>query len=86
MSDSESENENENEAERYLSDEEIREFLQKVEEEKERLIGRSGKHWKPMVFEEVLEPEEAPFFQPGFAPRTRQISQEQFSSPADLFD
>ena len=40
----------------FMSTPEITEFLEEAEEEKEQLQGRSGKHWKPMVFEEIFEP------------------------------
>ena len=52
MSDSE---DDEAEAAEFMSQPEINEFLEEAEEEKEQLAGRSGRHWKPMVFEEVFE-------------------------------
>ena len=74
------------EAADFMSAPEIRDFLEEAEEEKEELEGRSGKHWKAMVFEEVLEPADTTHFPSGFQPRTRTIPQERFSSPAATFD
>ncbi|CBY11170.1 unnamed protein product [Oikopleura dioica] len=65
----------------FMSTPEITEFLEEAEQEKEQLQGRSGKHWKPMVFEEIFEPAETTHFPSGFQPRTRTIPQEHFSKP-----
>ena len=83
MSDSE---DDEAEAAEFMSQPEINEFLEEAEEEKEQLAGRSGRHWKPMVFEEVFEVAETTHFPSGFQPRTRTIPQERFASPAAVFD
>jgi hypothetical protein len=83
MSDSE---DDEAEAAEFMSQPEINDFLEEAEEEKEQLAGRSGKHWKPMVFEEVFEVAETTHFPSGFQPRTRTIPQERFLRPAAVFD
>ena len=70
----------------FMSTPEITEFLEEAEEEKEQLQGRSGKHWKPMVFEEIFEPAETTHFPSGFQPRTRTIPQEHFSKPASCLN
>ena len=83
MSDSE---DDEAEAAEFMSKPEINDFLEEAEEEKEQLAGRSGRHWKPMVFEEVFEVAETTHFPSGFLPRTRTIPQERFLRPAAVFD